>query len=352
MGEDAAPPAHRPGRVRTCSPARSGAPGARGRVDVSGRESRRIPASPRSDRGAFRRRKRSRRHRGRMLRAPTSSARRRPPRRRGRRRHREARATIRCWPRPAPRSAGPFLRSPLRGGLRARRPAAVEAALTPEKTKLVIVSNPHNPSGVLARGAKTSPISPAWRSDRRARARRRGLSGDASSKTVRRPAAPSPPCSSPSNSLTKSYGLASLRCGWTLASPDATRRIRRARDVVDVSGPLPAERLALAAFRNLDALEARARAILDPNRRRARESLGAWRPTRVRPVRGVARLPAVPGRSRARRPSRESSSSGKAWRSSPGSSSGCPPTSALSLGGSPERSARASKPSGRHSTVL
>src|SRR5207344_2484091 len=80
-----------------------------------------------------------------------------------------------------------------------------------------------------------------------------------------------------SNSLTKSYGLAALRCGWTLASPERTRRIRRARDIVDVSGPLPAERLALAAFREMDELEARARAILDPNRRRAREVLGERR---------------------------------------------------------------------------
>ena len=43
--------------------------------------------------------------------------------------------------------------------------------------------------------------------------------------------------------------------------------------MVDVSGPLPAERLALAAFRSLDRLEARARAILEPNRRAAREFL-------------------------------------------------------------------------------
>jgi aspartate/methionine/tyrosine aminotransferase len=43
--------------------------------------------------------------------------------------------------------------------------------------------------------------------------------------------------------------------------------------VVDVSGPIPAERLALAAFRSLDRLETRARAILEPNRRAAREFL-------------------------------------------------------------------------------
>jgi hypothetical protein len=67
------------------------------------------------------------------------------------------------------------------------------------------------------------------------------------------------------NSLTKSYGLAGLRCGWALASPDVAERVRRARDIVDGTGVFPAERMSVVAFEHLDRLAARARSILEPN---------------------------------------------------------------------------------------
>jgi aspartate/methionine/tyrosine aminotransferase len=67
------------------------------------------------------------------------------------------------------------------------------------------------------------------------------------------------------NSLTKAYGLAGLRCGWILASPEISRRVREARDIIDGSGAFVAERLALTAFQHLDRLRARARAILAAN---------------------------------------------------------------------------------------
>ena len=67
------------------------------------------------------------------------------------------------------------------------------------------------------------------------------------------------------NSLTKAYGLAGLRCGWILASPQVSERIREMRDIVDGSGPFVAERLAVTAFAQIDRLRARARAILSEN---------------------------------------------------------------------------------------
>lgn len=67
------------------------------------------------------------------------------------------------------------------------------------------------------------------------------------------------------NSLTKSYGLSGLRCGWIVSSADVASRIRRARDVVDGSGSIVAERLAVHAFNHLDRLLARATAILETN---------------------------------------------------------------------------------------
>ena len=148
---------------------------------------------------------------------------------------------------------------------------AVEKALTPS-TRLVIVSNPHNPSGVLASPEQIGGLARL--------AERAGvlvLADEVYRDAVASPGLPPAATTSAvfvsSNSLTKAYGLSSLRCGWTLASPEITERIRRARDVVDVSGAIPAERLSVLAFGHLDRLAERARRILEPNRRLFRELL-------------------------------------------------------------------------------
>src|SRR6185436_10291444 len=67
------------------------------------------------------------------------------------------------------------------------------------------------------------------------------------------------------SSLTKDYGLVGLRCGWIIASPAVSARVREIRDVVDGSGPYVAERLALTAFEHIDRLRSRARKILAEN---------------------------------------------------------------------------------------
>jgi hypothetical protein len=143
-------------------------------------------------------------------------------------------------------------------------PERIAAALTPS-TRLVIVSNPHNPSGVLASQGRIDSLARL--------AERAGvpiLVDEVYLDTVfdraPRPAATSSPLLISSNSLTKAYGLSALRCGWTLASRDITRRIRRARDVVDVSGPIPAERLSVVAFLHLRMLRERARGLIEANR--------------------------------------------------------------------------------------
>ena len=71
------------------------------------------------------------------------------------------------------------------------------------------------------------------------------------------------------NSLTKSYGLSGLRCGWIIAAPAIAERIRRTRDLVDNVGAGPADRLATLAWQQLPRLEARTRTILSANLARA-----------------------------------------------------------------------------------
>jgi aspartate/methionine/tyrosine aminotransferase len=142
-------------------------------------------------------------------------------------------------------------------------PDRVRQAMTP-RTKVVVITTPHNPTGV--------PADPAALDEIGRIAERQGavvlvdevykdLTGD-----------PSPPAAArgdafiTTNSLTKSYGLSSLRTGWVIASDAITYRVRRARDVVDGTGSIVAERLAVVAFDHLDALRDRARALLATNR--------------------------------------------------------------------------------------
>jgi aspartate/methionine/tyrosine aminotransferase len=142
-------------------------------------------------------------------------------------------------------------------------PEAVAAALTP-KTRLLILSHPHNPSGALVSEGSFAALARL--------AEKRGihvLVDEVYLDTV--PGEPPTPAALRSerfistSSLTKAYGLASLRCGWAVASAELAQAIRRARDVVDVWGPMPSDRLSVVAFRNLDRLKERARSIVDAN---------------------------------------------------------------------------------------
>jgi aspartate/methionine/tyrosine aminotransferase len=142
-------------------------------------------------------------------------------------------------------------------------PDRVRAAMTP-RTKVIVITTPHNPTGVAA---ETAALDEVGRIAEGAGAHvlvdevYRDVTGD-----------PGPPAAArgdvfiTTSSLTKSYGLSSLRAGWTIAAPGPTYRIRRARDVVDGTGSIVAERLAVLAFEHLDSLYLRARAILARNK--------------------------------------------------------------------------------------
>jgi aspartate/methionine/tyrosine aminotransferase len=77
------------------------------------------------------------------------------------------------------------------------------------------------------------------------------------------------------SSLTKAYGLSGLRCGWILCEPDLAERMRRLNDLFGAVGSMPSDSLALAAFRQLDALLERTRAIIEPNQYLVRNFLAA-----------------------------------------------------------------------------
>lgn len=152
-------------------------------------------------------------------------------------------------------------------------PEAVRAAIT-DRTRLVVVTNAHNPTGAVASERDLDEVGRiAERHGARVLVDEVYL--DTAAEGPARPAAGRSPVFISTSSLTKSYGLAGLRCGWALAAPDVAEQVRRARDIVDGTGAFPAEKLSALAFSQLASLAARARRILGANGETVRRFLAA-----------------------------------------------------------------------------
>jgi aspartate/methionine/tyrosine aminotransferase len=173
-------------------------------------------------------------------------------------------------------------------------PDAIRAALTP-RTRLIVITNAHNPSGVLA---AESDVAEVGRIAERhgARVLVDEVYLDTSAAAPASPAAARSPVFISTNSLTKSYGLSALRCGWVIAEPAVAEAVRRARDIVDGTGSFPAERLSVLAFSLLDGLAARARRILSANGQAVREFLASRQDLEaVPPEAGTVVFPRIRG---------------------------------------------------------
>jgi aspartate/methionine/tyrosine aminotransferase len=151
-------------------------------------------------------------------------------------------------------------------------PERVRKAITP-RTRLIIVTSPHNPTGVVAERRALEEIGRI--------AERAGAHVLVDEVYLDASDAPSPPAATlgdaflSTSSLTKSYGLAGLRCGWILSSAATAERLRRARDVVDGTGPIVTERLAALAFQQLERLITRSKTLLHQNGALVREFLAS-----------------------------------------------------------------------------
>ena len=75
------------------------------------------------------------------------------------------------------------------------------------------------------------------------------------------------------SSLTKIYGVSGLRCGWILAQPDLAWKMRRLNDLYSATPVHSGELLSVAAFQHLDLLRERARLIVDADRKLLRDFL-------------------------------------------------------------------------------
>jgi aspartate/methionine/tyrosine aminotransferase len=134
------------------------------------------------------------------------------------------------------------------------------------RTRLIVLTSPHNPSGVVA-----DPATLARLGELAAEAGAHVLIDEVYRDTLFEEAPPSALHLGSrfiaTSSLTKSYGLSGLRCGWILCEPDLAERARRLNDLLGAVGPLPTESMAVAAFRRLGELRSRARALIEPNLR-------------------------------------------------------------------------------------
>jgi aspartate/methionine/tyrosine aminotransferase len=143
-------------------------------------------------------------------------------------------------------------------------PAEVERCLTP-KTRLIVITNLHNPSSALTTDAVLRQVGDLAR-----RAGARVLVDEVYLDAVYQDT----PRSSfhlgehfvVTNSLTKVYGLSGLRCGWILAAPELARRMWALNNVYAATAVYPSEVMSVAAFGRLDSIRERARRVVEADR--------------------------------------------------------------------------------------
>lgn len=140
----------------------------------------------------------------------------------------------------------------------------IEALLT-TRTRLVVVSNLHNPTSRLEDTTTLRRIGELAHSVG-ARVLVDEVYLDAVFDSTPESAIHLGPAFLVTNSLTKVYGLSGLRCGWILADADTARRARLLNDIFGATGVHIAERLGVAAFGQLDRFANRSRQLLDTNR--------------------------------------------------------------------------------------
>jgi aspartate/methionine/tyrosine aminotransferase len=146
--------------------------------------------------------------------------------------------------------------------------ARVEASIT-QKTRLLILSNLHNPTGAVVHRAELESLAEL--------AERRGfhilidevylewIYGMGKGPETRSAINVSPRFVT-TRSLTKVFGLAALRAGWILAEAELATRMRRLNGLFASSMSHPAERLAARAFEHAKTLLERQRKRVARNR--------------------------------------------------------------------------------------
>lgn len=173
-------------------------------------------------------------------------------------------------------------------------PARVEAALTP-RTRLIVITNLHNPTSAFADEATLAEVgSLAARNGARVLVDEVYL--DAAFAAAPRSAVHLGDAFVTTSSLTKVYGMSGIRCGWILAPAELTERMWRLNELMGVAQPHAAERLGMIALAHLDEIAAPLRPLLATNREVMRAFLATRGDLEIRlPDAGITLFPRWPG---------------------------------------------------------
>lgn len=171
-------------------------------------------------------------------------------------------------------------------------PDEIESLVT-RNTRLVVITNLHNPSSVLIDTATMKQIGEIAR-----RTGTRVLLDEVYMETLFEE---SPPTAFHlgnefviTSSLTKAFGLSGLRCGWIFAEPELARRMWLLNDLFASTPVHAGERLSVVAMQQLKEIGGRSQQLLDRNR----GILNAFLDTRedlevIRPEFGTVMFPRV-----------------------------------------------------------
>jgi aspartate/methionine/tyrosine aminotransferase len=143
-------------------------------------------------------------------------------------------------------------------------PDAVRRAMTP-KTRLIVITNLHNPTSTLAPTKAVAELADIARSAG-ARLLVDEVYLDAAYENKPRSAFHLGAEVVVTSSLTKVYGLSGLRCGWILAEPSLARDMWHLNNVFASTPVHPGELLSVAAFQHLPAIRERARRVVEADR--------------------------------------------------------------------------------------
>ena len=150
-------------------------------------------------------------------------------------------------------------------------PETIRRCVTP-KTRLIVITNLHNPTSVLTPDSVLREIGDIARSVG-ALVLVDEVYLDAVYENTPRTSFHLGPDFVVTSSLTKVYGVSGLRCGWILARPDLAWKMRRLNDLYSATPVYPAELLSVVALKHLNLLRERARRIVEADRKLFRDFL-------------------------------------------------------------------------------
>ena len=171
-------------------------------------------------------------------------------------------------------------------------PSEIEKQIS-SRTRLIVITNFHNPSGVLTDDDILAEVGEMAR-----KVNARVLVDEVYVQMLFE----EPPRSAfhlgnqfvATSSLTKAFGLSGLRCGWIFAEPELAERMWRLNDLFAATPVHAGERLSVVALQQLEWIAKSAQKRFDENRRRLNEFLDRREDLEtIRPTAGSIMFPRV-----------------------------------------------------------